>query len=464
MVDAGADLFRRAGGTPVKWAIFIVAVLASYPAGRWLRANQSLRLYTWTLVGLLPFTPLRLHMALVFFGMRLGDTNGFEVALIDWLVLSLYFAERGRARPAPYRAALGAYLLVAIASALQAAWPLGALAYVWKLCRMYLLFVVACRAGQDRRMHMALLRGMMAGILFEATMTAWQHYGEGVWRATGTFVHQNTLGVLVSLVVMTPTALLLAGQVTTLNVLVSVAAFPACIFTVSRGALLFLALGSVLVYLLSLYRSVGGGKAVVGLVGLVFALSLVPAAIRSLSSRLDQEQAESLEARARFEEAASLMLREHPFGVGPNHFQVMLGAGGYGERAGIDESNRGALVHNIYWLTLAEMGYAGLVALGVLFLVPLVSAFRWAYRARRDLRGDVLLGLGVGLVLLYMYSLFEWVWRITPVMYVYWMVVAVIASLARQLEDERSGRVVAPGTARASRLTRPKNRALGWRV
>jgi O-antigen ligase len=446
--------------TAVKWAIFIVALLASYPAGRWLRVNPRLRLYTWTLVGLLPFSPVRLEMSLIFFGTRLGDTNGFEVALIDWLVVCLYFAEKGNAKPAPYRTALGAYLVVAVASATQAAWPLGAFGYVWKLCRMYLLFVVAFRAGEDRRMHVALLRGMMAGVLLEASMTAWQHYGEGVWRATGTFAHQNTLGVVLSLVVMTPLALLLAGQVTTLNVLVPVVALPACIFTVSRGAVFFLGAGSVVLYLLSLYRSAARGKALVGLAGLTLALLLVPAAIRTLGSRSAQQQASSMELRTRLEDTASLMLREHPFGVGPNHFQVMLGEGGYGERGGIDEFNRSALVHNIYMLTLAEMGYAGLVALGVLFLSPLVSAFRWAYRARRDLRGDVLLGLGVGLLVFYVHSLFEWAWRITAVTYVYWMTVAIVASLTRQLEDERSGRVAVSGEARTLSPGRRRTRVL----
>src|SRR5918911_501850 len=116
--ETSANVFRSPGvtGTSVKWAIFIVALLASYPAGRWLRAYPRLRLYTWMLVGFLPFSPIRLDMALLSFGERLGDTNGFEVALIDLLVPALYFANTGATTRAPYRAALGAYLAVAVAS------------------------------------------------------------------------------------------------------------------------------------------------------------------------------------------------------------------------------------------------------------------------------------------------------------------------------------------------------------
>jgi hypothetical protein len=103
------------------------------------------------------------------------------------------------------------------------------------------------------------------------------------------------------------------------------------------------------------------------------------------------------------------------------------------------------------------MGYAGLVALGLLFLSPVVTAFRWAYKARRDLRGDILLGLGVGLILMYLHSLYEWAWRITPVTYVYFMTVAAVAALSRQLEAERSSRrVTAPAEADGPRPARRK--------
>ena len=83
-----------------------------------------------------------------------------------------------------------------------------------------------------------------------------------------------------------------------------------------------------------------------------------------------------MEHRRRLEVAASLMLQEHPLGIGPNCFTSKLLHGGYGDRGGLDWRQRVSIVHNIYLLTAAEMGYAGVVALVVLFLVPLGSALR----------------------------------------------------------------------------------------
>ena len=104
-------------------------------------------------------------MALLFFGNRPGDTHGLEVAVIDWLALVLLLATPGRARPVPYRFALAGYLGVALLSAALAPWPLGALGYVWKLCRMLLVFAAICRAGDDRRVPAALLGGMTLGVV-----------------------------------------------------------------------------------------------------------------------------------------------------------------------------------------------------------------------------------------------------------------------------------------------------------
>lgn len=418
----------------MKWAIFAVAVLGAYPVGRWLRDRPALQLRTWTLIGFLPFLSA-LDMALVSYGTRPGDTNGIEVALIDWLALSLLFAHRGPARPLPYRFALTAYLVVAILSVAQAQWTLGAAGYVWKLCRMYLLFAVICREGHDPRVPAALLRGMIFGIVYEGAWAVWQHFGLGLHQVTGSFVHQNTLGLLLNLVVMVPIALILAGQPTGLTVLAPIAALPTCLFTVSRGTLLFFGAGSLLVYLLSALRAYDLRKARIGLIGLVLGLALVPLALSTLGSRSTQEQAESLQLRQRYERAAALMLAEHPLGVGPNHFTIMLVAGGYGERAGVTWSQQVAIVHNVYWLTAAEMGYPGVVALVILFLAPLGTALRYGLWPRRGRRGDVLLGLGAGLAVFYAHSFYEWAWRATAVSYVYWMAVAIVASLARPLRD-----------------------------
>ena len=430
--------------TAVKWTVVVVAVLASYPAGRWLRDRPALRLQLCTFVGVLPFIP-GLDMALISFGPRPGDTYGIEVALVDWLALSLLLSTKPAERPLPYRFALSVYFLVVIVSITQARWTLHAAGYVWKLCRMYLLFLAVWRAGcQDRRVPAALLRGMTFGVLCEGAVAAWQHFGLGIKQAVGSFSHQNTLGMLTNLIVMVPIARILAGPTSLLTKLVPVAAVLAALFTVSRGTLLFLGIGTTLVFVGSLLREVTPRKAWIALFGLTLAAVLVPMALTVIESRKAEDRAGSMETRGLLENAASAMLQDHPLGVGPNHYPVELVLGGYGQRAEVSWFMRASIVHSVYWLTAAELGYAGVIALLVLFVAPLSSALLNGLRRGQGRRSDVLLGLGAGLTTLYAHSIFEWTWRLTEVSYAYFMTIAMIAVLARQ---RRPARVATAGSA-----------------
>jgi O-antigen ligase len=422
--------------TAVKWAIFIVVVLSAPFVGSWLRRRPRLQLWAWTLVGFLPFfAPL--DMGLVVFRDFPGDTHGLVFAVLDALALTLLFAQERPAGPLPYRFALTAYVVVALASVAQAQWWLGAFGYVWTLARMYVLYAAVCRASHDGRVPAALLRGLSLGVVYELGWVVYQHFGLHIHRATGTLVHENTLGMMVNLVVMAPIALLLVGRGTKLSWLAALAAPFIAFFTVSRGAILFLGVGVLLVYALSALRRYDLRKVGIGLVALVLAAAVVPMALATLSSRSRQEQDESMQTRAQLEQAASLMLEDHPLGVGPSHFVMALLVRGYGDRAGVGWYNWTSLVHNIYRLTAAEMGYAGLAALLVLFLTPLLSALRWGLRMGPDPRADLLLGLGVGLAAFYVHSLFEWTWRIPAVTYVYWIVVGMVGGLTRQLREAR---------------------------
>jgi O-antigen ligase len=305
---------------------------------------------------------------------------------------------------------------------------------------------------------------MTVGVVYEGALAVWQHFGLGLIQARGTFDHQNTLGMLMNLVVMVPIARVLAGPTNLLTKLAPFAAVLAGLFTGSRGTLLFLGLGSMLVFLGSAFREFTRRKAWIGLCGLLLGAILVPVALGTIESRTAQDRAGSMETRAQFESAASMMLQEHPLGVGANHYAVELFLGGYGARAGMWWGNMRAIVHNVYWLTAAEMGHSGVVALLILFVVPLVMAFRLALERRRGHQRDVLLGLGVGLAMFCAHSLFEWIWRLTEVSYVYFMTTAMVPVLAKQLRPGRSRslaqeRVTTPSSRRPAKGPEP---SLGW--
>jgi nucleoside-diphosphate-sugar epimerase len=97
---------------------------------------------------------------------------------------------------------------------------------------------------------------------------------------------------------------------------------------------------------------------------------------------------------------------DHPLGIGANHFAVIGNIENYYARAGVKAAMmaRAGNVHNFYYLTAAETGYQGLIALLLLLISPLFVAFRCGWRNLGDYRGDLLLGLGVALLTVYLHS------------------------------------------------------------
>ncbi|MCA9582405.1 MAG: hypothetical protein KC416_11465, partial [Myxococcales bacterium] len=146
------------------------------------------------------------------------------------------------------------------------------------------------------------------------------------------------------------------------------------------------------------------------------------------------------EARELFNEASSMMLSDHPMGVGINNYSYIVSEEGYSERVGLPEVDANGIVHNIYWLTAAELGWHGFVAYILMLLAPLLLAAKTAWRARKSILGDLAFSLGFGLLLFDVQGVMEWASRQPTLLYVYWIGATMVAGIARQagvLQDAR---------------------------
>jgi O-antigen ligase len=231
------------------------------------------------------------------------------------------------------------------------------------------------------------------------------------------------------------------------------------VLTTSRATVAFGAAGLGLLFLLSIMRERTPRKVGVGIAGALALAFLVPVAISSFETRFADAPlvAGDYDERAAFIEAASSMLDDHPFGVGANNFVHMANVGGYYDRAKISwvAANRQAHVHNTYWLTAAEAGYPGLAALLFLMFLSVKAALACGWRHREDRRGDLLLGLGASLIVVYVHCYYEWIFYNSSVQYVFVYILGLTAGLAQQLgywrkaEDEVvvSAAVPVAGTA-----------------
>lgn len=425
--------FREAGGARMKWIIFGIALVGIVPWGRWLRRQPAWQRRLWFLIGLLPFIGLdSLDINLISYEHYRGDSRGIEVTLVDLFLWALAVALPRATTPPPYRVARLAYLVTVLLSIATALSPLFCLFSVWKLVRMYVLLGVLTRAcAHDPQVPPTLLRGMAYGTLYEFGLVLQQRYVLHIHQTPGNLSHQNTLGMVLNLILPSILALLLAGGGGRLAFVVLGAGAISIILTLSRGAMVMFALGGVLVFALSCMRRLQLRKLVVAACGALLAAMALVRAWDTIADRFLHAPEESAEIRVQFEAAARLMAHENPLGVGINQFSLMLENGGYAERVGITGYDTSAIVHNIYWLTAAEVGWAGLAAYLMVLLHPLFHALWHGLRARRDVRGDVLIGLAIGLCLLYFQGKLEWALRQTAPSYLFWSVVGLVAALSR---------------------------------
>jgi O-antigen ligase len=419
----------------VKWVSLIVLLGAMLPVHAWLRRNPDRVSNIWIFMGFLPFAfySLHLNMAAISWPDWPGHVKGIEFSVVDALTLAIYLSLPRAQHPLPFRLSMALYFAAALLSTLQALMPIAALFYSWQLARMFLVFAVVTRACANPSVPPALLKGMAAGLIMEAGVVLWQRIGLGMLQATGTVGHQNLLGLISHFVVFPYFAQLLAGGRGRFPALVVLAGVIVEVLTTSRATLGLAGLGYATVFALFALRRWTPSKALVLAVGVVAITVLGPLSLSSIERRGAAQLEASDDERSAFEAASAMMLSDHPLGVGANNFVVTGIFDGYYQAAGLSWTSFGATVHNIYWLVVTETGYQGLITFVLLLSRPLWVAFVCGWRNREDERGDLLLGFGVVLLIVYIHCFFEWVFITFQAQYLFMMNIGLIAGLAVQL-------------------------------
>lgn len=417
--------------TLLKLAVLGVALCGSLLASRVLKEVPATRRWALFAIGILPFLDLQ-HFSVSFLtdDWYRGDSAGLSVTAVDCLTLALWLALPRS--PGPFRWLRWLYFAVALAGLPLSPVPPYAAFSLWKLVRMYALVDVVWTACADEGGPPALLAGMGLGVAWQGVLTLNEHYLLHRYQAHGAFDHQNTLGMACGLVAPVALALVLARPGLRLAWLTLAGASLAVLFSLSRGSLTMMLGAFALVACLSAARELTRRKAALAAVGLLAVALLAVRVWPTWSDRFHNAPRASADGRVQFEQAASLMTADHPFGLGMNQFSWSLEHLGYADRVGLTGHDRGSVVHNIYWLTAAELGWLGLLVYLLLLAAPLWTALSSGLRARDDVRGDVLIGCAAGLIATYGHGTLEWVARQTAFAYVFWAMVALVAAVAHQ--------------------------------
>lgn len=423
----------------MKWAFFFICLLCILPLTRWLQRNPGHFRIVWIVFGFLPFglaaTPM-LDIALVDWAGWPGYAKGFLFSALDAVALAILFSQPKADNPLPFRRAMLFYFVAVVLSVFQAQVGMAALFYPWQLLRVFLVYLVVARACADRAVIPPLLTGLALGLCFQAALAVYQRYGLGMLQTGGSFGHQNLLGMVSNLVALPLFALLLSGRTGWASLAAPLAGAVIAVLTTSRATLGLAAAGLALLFLMSVLRRMTARKAAIGLVGGIVLAVLSSVAIASFERRFAEAPISgTYDERAAFIEAAAGILEDNPFGIGANNYVVVANTRGYLRRAGVAASHgsRSAHVHNAYWLTAAETGYLGLAAFLLLLFRPLQAALACGWRHREDRRGDLLLGLGVSLLIVYIHCYFEWIFFTAPVQLLFAIALGMIAGLTQQL-------------------------------
>jgi O-antigen ligase len=327
------------------------------------------------------------------------------------------------------------YFIAVLLSAFQTPVPMASLFYAWQLARMFLVYAVVANACVDERVAPALLTGMAIGLCYEACVAIWQRFGLGVLQTGGSLGHQNFLGLMSHFVVFPWLALLLAGERGWRPALAALAGLVVAALTVSRATIGLVGAGCVALFAVSALRRWTPRKALLLVAGAAAAGIITPIVLSSLQQRFAKEAVTNYDERAALERAAGMIVSDYPMGIGANYYIVVANTEHYNTKAGVAQvlTSDSANVHNVYYLVAAETGYFGLIAFVLMLLQPLIVAFRCGWRNRADRRGDLLLGFGMALFILYVHSYFEWIFVTFAAQYMFALEAGMVAGLAMQL-------------------------------
>lgn len=419
----------------------ILLVIVSLPAFIvWLKGDRRNYRYAYVTIGLLPFVmgALNLDASIYNYG-GLGYVKGLVITILDTLCLAILANSRARLKGLPFTGFFIAYIFAALLSILPSEGFMPSFSYAFQVMRAMLVFVTVATVVQNKDALRYIAYGLALGAMIQGVTTVSQRLG-GTFQAAGTMGHQNLTGMVLHFATLPLLAMLLAGDRSKIYVGGVAGGLTAVALGASRGSIAFLALGLGVLLMGSLMRSATPRKfGVLGLSVLMIAAAS-PVVISGLETRLagSAQHASDYDERAAFEDAASMIFADHPMGIGANRYTLIANIGGYSERAGVTwaTGSRNAVVHNLYYLTAAELGWVGLFTIIPLIIWVVLRGLHFAFRYRRDPRGDVVLGCTCAVLATALQSNYEWVFVISNTQYVFAISAGIIAGFIVQRKTD----------------------------
>lgn len=370
-----------------------------------------------------------------------GHTKGFEISLIEVLALALIVAITRQLRsehPAQGRRVvrvpgLFLYLLwcsMALVSFVGSPEP----GYAWMAASRFfkgaLIFAAAALYLRDETDLRWAVGGFAAAIGHQGLLTLKMRVIDGMFQVKGWFEHQNPMAMWCYLGALPVFAMVLHPKVKGKYLWLCLAGYGgaalAILVSVSRASLAAFAVGSACLLGLALLR--GFNRRLLGISGMAMIAAVVVFffGLDSFKARLAEVEQSSQEVELDLRDVLNLqsaaMLRDHPvFGVGWNNFGIVNSrprGDRYSEILEEWDRDRGftiydenyqanPLTESLYWLWLAETGWAGFLTFVLFIVISLTWPLRAMFRLRGTVAGAIAGAIFIALLLCYLHGTVE---------------------------------------------------------
>ena len=451
----------------MKFIILIPALIAVFPLSGKILGSAKWYRAVWILLGFFCFgVTLSSSFAMSVYAWPFwnGHVKGFEITALDLLALALFLAQRQSSKLSyvetkfPLKAQATVFLLAALFSVAMSSLPIASGFYLWQCIRIvFITYVVWKGCAGDEKVAGYLFLGLGIGLCLEAVVVLWLKVTTGVVQSTGTFGHQNMLGMATHFVVFPFAAMILSRKTTLWEKSVVLGGAVIVILTASRATIGLFGLGLATVLILSVFLHPNARKLGMLLVFLAASAVAIPLALSSLDNRFGGAPlSDEYDERAAYAAAAKAMSAAYPLGVGANTFVVVANSKGFYANAGVAPvfNSLSGHVHNVYLLILAEMNIVGLAAFIWGLAIVIVSCFRGAVREPESERGAMLLGIFVTFTIVAAHSWFEWVFITAAEQYFS----AVAGGVGLALSKKRPNAPPQKSASKVSRAERPESR------
>jgi hypothetical protein len=312
------------------------------------------------------------------------------------------------------------YCALSFVSIINAPFPEYVLMAAFKYLKVALFFVLAYNFLRNEKDLHFFLQVMCVVMFWEMAVVLKMKYLDGMYQVRGTFEHQNSLSMYVTMIGLVFLAVSLGPRHPWSNLYFI--GYVACAViqqaTLSRAGLVIYAAGTLAVSLLGLIERVTRRRLLVlatlgcvGVIGLTMTLDTILLRFRDPGTQSSAKTRELLNIASR------QMLADYSLGIGWNNFGRAINKPfPYGkvidqwERAGgarVDEDAPKGIAESLYWLLLAETGFQGLLGFILFVFIFLWKNVRAIVVFRCTFLGSISLGILLGFTCNYLQSFLE---------------------------------------------------------